>query len=470
MERILIIDDSISFISDIEFYLRNKYLILKASTAAKGLEILKSETVTAVLLDLMLPDIHGLQVLKRIHEEIDPYLPVLIVTEVNRVEEAVEAMRNGAYDFITKDVNVKMLGAKILKALEYREIEMQASLLWDAFGMPRDKFVFASEAMKEVNYKITRLASLNNDVLILGETGFGKDLIAREIHNRSTREKKPFVTLPIKSLSESVVESELFGHEKGAFTGADRMKIGKLEAANGGTVYLPEIFDLSDSVQSKLLQFLQSKTFSRVGQDPKRPPIKASVRLIMATNDNLEERVKEGKLRQDFYYRINGVRLSIPPLRERIDDIEPLARYFLEKNSRDLNRKISGFSADVIEAMKRHPWKGNVRELENRIKNAIVYCETGKIEMESFPELCGLGGSAAIIGGGVEDGRPMKLKSAEEEFRREYFGKLMSAAEGDIVKAAKMAGLSAQGLRKALSKYGLAKENGSRVIKKPKRR
>lgn len=452
MDKLLLIDDSLAFLNDVESILRDRFLILKANSGRRGIELARTEGAVAVLLDLRMPDMDGLQVLELLHREVDPFLPVIIVTDHAEPENAVQAMRLGAYDFIPKSFNRDVLSAKIIKALERRTLEISVKALQSTFADYHDRFVFISDAMKRVHFELSRLASVGFDVLITGETGVGKDLCAFEIHQRSPRRDRPFIPLAMRSLSESIIESELFGHEKGSFSGADKTRIGKLEAADGGTLYIPEVSSLTESAQLKLLQFLQYKTIARVGQDSRKPETRLDVRVIMATNDNLEEQVKSGKMRADFYHRIAGVKLMVPPLRERQEDILPLAEYFVAKYDPRPEEARHKLPPEVIRAMRAYRWPGNVRELENGIKGALVFASGRELGLSSFPALTDR----------ARDDRPcisciaMKyqhLPSYEQvarELKQAYFEELLRRVNGSIPRAAESAGMSAQGLRKLL--------------------
>ncbi len=459
MEKLLIIDDSVSFLHDVEVLLRSRYNVLTASSGKKGLEILESEPVSAVLLDLKMPEMHGTEVLSRIRTQIDPHLPVSVVTDQKEVDTAVQAMQLGAYDFIPKSFNLDMLTAKIIKALERRSLEISVNALQSSQAEQYDRMIFASEAMKKVHFEATRLAALNFDILIIGETGVGKDLIAFELHRRGPRHAHPFIPVPMRTLSETLIESELFGHEKGSFSGADRTKVGKLEAANGGTVYIPEVSSLSESIQLKLLQFMQYKTVARVGQDPRRQPAKLDVRIIMATNESLEEIVEKGKMREDFYHRITGVQLSIPPLRERAADIEPLARYFIEKFTATTGRKGYDIAPEVLEAMRAHRWPGNIRELENMIKNAIAYSHDSVLRLDNFPKLAGATAGPDPCAACMASKQPVLpvYRAIEADLRRAYFREALKRSGENVQKAAVMAGLTPQGLRKILKALDIGK-------------
>lgn len=453
MDKLLVIDDNTIFLDDLDMLLKDKYELVKAVTGKDGLQILKNERVSTVLLDLHLPDIYGLEILKSIREEIDPHLPVIIITEFDSTENVVEAMKAGAYDFLTKDFNLELLSAKIDKALRHRKLELEVDALQKNISDQQNTFIFVCDEMKRLNYDITKFARMDFDVLITGETGTGKDLIASIIHNRSSRKGKPFISVSLKSLSENVIESELFGHEKGAFTGADKMKIGLFEAANGGTVYIPEISCLNESIQLKLLNFMQYKSITRVGQDRRKGDIKLDVRVLMATNEKLEDLVKTGKIREDFYYRISGIKLNVPPLRERNGDIPMMAEYFIEKYSTIFGRKYS-MNEGLIEELTEFDWKGNVRELENALKGAMVYSNDGILRKEYFPNLCQPQdkNGEEIMSDSIFN---KEYEEALEIFRKKYFTKLWEKAGGASAAASKLSGMTQQGLRKILKKYEL---------------
>jgi DNA-binding NtrC family response regulator len=460
MEKLLIVDDNISFLRDVEMLLRTKFEVVTASSGKTCLAILESESVSAVLLDLKMPEIHGTEVLSRIRSEIDPHLPVIIITDQGEVETAVEAMQLGAYDFIPKSFDLDLLVAKIVKALERRSLEISVSALQNSQAEQYDRVVHASDAMKKVHFEIARLARIDFDVLIIGETGVGKDLTAFEIHRRSARRDRPFIPLSLRSLNESLIESELFGHEKGAFSGADRAKIGKLEAANGGTVYIPEISSLSEQIQLKLLQFMQYKTVSRVGQDPKKPEMKLNVRIIMATNEDLREVVKRGTMREDFYHRISGVWMAIPPLRERVDDIEPLAEYFIGKYfAGNVNEEYRLLPA-TVDALRAYSWPGNVRELENMVKYAIAFSAPGELTLDAFPHLpAAPHDSATPCPKCLTTTFPSfgSYKEAEASFKLAYLSEALRRSNNIVSKAAHLIGLTPQGFRRLLSSLKASK-------------
>jgi DNA-binding NtrC family response regulator len=460
MDKLLIIDDSTAFLNDVKALMQGRYKIVTATNARGGLDILRNERVSGVLLDLDLPDMHGTDVLKKIHTDIDPYVPVIIVTEYDDPENIVKAMRLGAYDFIPKHFNLEVLTAKISKALERRALHLGLNALQEEYLEKQRRFVFASDVMKRINYEITRLAQLDVDVILFGETGVGKDLIASQIHLRSDRRDKPFIPVSIRSLSDTLIESELFGHEKGAFSGAERAKVGKFEAANKGTVYIPEISSLSESVQLKLLHFMQYKSVTRVGQDPTKSEVRLDVRLIMASNDDLTELVRRGKLREDFYHRITGVSLRIPPLRERKSDIKPLVDHYVARYAHLHPAGKCKIDPVVVEAFHRYNWPGNIRELSNVIKNAIVYAKDQILTIADFPYIIDEKLKVqAYTNGTYNDGSGEcpTLKDAEINLRKLYFKHLFAEYGHNINEIAKIAGITPQATRRILKHLGLRK-------------
>ncbi len=442
MLNLLIIDDSTPFLHDVELLLKNKFVIFKAENGKIGMNILRKENISVVLLDLKLPDIYGLEVLKRIHEEIDPLLPVIIITDYGDIDVAVEAMKLGASDFIQKDFSSELLNQKILKALNNREIKIELNTLKDSLESRHDYFVCASRAMMDVDNKVSLFSKENVDVLLTGESGVGKDIIAYEIHKRGPGKNKLFVEVPLNTISDSLLESELFGYEKGAFTGADSSKIGKFEAANGGTIYLPEISDISERIQLKLLSFMQYKEISKVGPGNAKK-IKLNVRIIMATNKDLKLLVNNGKIREDFYYRINVMNIDIPPLRARKDGIEAIANYFLDYFQLQHNKKGIFISSDLLNMIKNYEWKGNIRELKNAFRSAVIFAENdSELKCELFPDLL-----KSIQTEIVNDN---SFHAYINKCKRDYMISLLKKSNGNKTHAAEIAGLSRQGLFKIL--------------------
>ncbi len=447
MQKLLIIDDSVSFMNDVEFVLKNKYQIYKAENGRKGLAVLQKEDINFILLDLKLPDINGLEILEKIHSDIDPFIPVIIITDYANVQIAVKAMKLGAADFIQKDFNREVLNEKIIRAFGHRELNIKLNALEAAIDEDSDKFIISGEAAKKIEYDIERFANQDVHILLTGETGVGKDIVAREIHLRSNRKEKLFSRVSLHTLSESLIESELFGHEKGAFSGADEAKTGKFEVANGGTIYLPEISEVNEKIQLKLLKFMQYKEINKVGQKTGKD-IKLDVRLVAASNKNLEQLVEQGKLREDFYYRIKVINIHIPPLRERKDEIKILAEYFLKTLSRKFNKRGLMLPHETIKAMENYNWKGNVRELKNIMTNAVIRTDDNQpITPEIIP--------ARNIKANFETDNET-YKASLQKFKKEYFSILMQKTNGKINDAAEIAGISRQALHNILKDLNLS--------------
>lgn len=469
MEKLLIVDDSVRFLNDVESLLKNEYEILKAASGRSGLEVLKKNNVTVVLLDMRLPDYDGIELVEKIHKDIDPLLPVIIVTDFGKIESAVEAMRKGAEDFVPKGFNINLLREKLSKALGRRRLEMKVRLLQSGYSGPTDEFIFASGVMRKLNLDITKIANQDHDVFLIGETGVGKDIVAREIHLRSKRRDKPYVQAQLHSMNEHLIESELFGHVKWAFTDAKEDKMGLFEFADGGTIYLPEVSTFSEKMQLKLLAFMEQKTVMKMGADPqKNPPLRLDVRLIMAaTERNVEALLGSGKVRQDFFRR-TGLKLEVPPLRERRDAIGPLAEYFIRKHTPPNSKFRYRLSQEVIEAFMEHEWPENVGELEESIKAAITFSDSDTLTLQDFR-----GCRFVRMSKGPHSGGPCEIrkrdrlihegsqtisrsyKDAESEFREEYFTMLLKGTGGDVTRAATISKMTVQGLRKTLKQLGI---------------
>ncbi len=440
MHKLLIIDDSISFMNDVEFVLKNEYQIIKAENGFKGLSLLMKEDINLVLLDLKLPDIYGLDVLEKIHKEVDPLLPVIIITDHGNVQTAVKAMKLGASDFIQKDFNREVLVEKILRAFRQRELNIKITALEEAIDEDTDRLLIVGKAMRDIALDIETFANQDVHILLTGETGVGKDLVAKEIHMKSKRRDKLFSGVSLHTLNESLIESELFGHEKGAFSGADEAKIGKFEAANGGTIYLPEVSEINEKIQLKLLKFMQYKEINKVGQKTGKD-IKLDVRLIVASNKNLEELVEQGKLREDFYYRIKVINIDIPPLRERVDSIKELAENFLENLSKKFGKQGLKLSKETICAMESYNWKGNIRELKNLMTNAVIRAKDNQI---IGPDIIPIHSKVNALS------TDEKYKNSLQKFKKEYFTNLLLRTNGKINEAAEIAGISRQSLHNIL--------------------
>jgi two-component system response regulator HydG len=368
---LLIVDDE-QVVRDslVHWFTEEGYRLEAAATAAEALARLASGDVDLIIADIRMPGMDGLELLEKIQsEQLDT--AVIIMTGYASVESAVRALKHGAFDYITKPFDPDDLSVVVRNALEQQRLKRENRMLREQLAESQavPELIGQSEAMRRVKEQIETVAPVDTTVLIEGESGTGKELVARAIHRLSPRRYNPMVVVHCGALTETLIESELFGHEKGAFTGAQYRKKGKFEAAMGGTIFLDEIADISLKTQTDLLRVLQEREIVRVGGTQ---PIKVDFRVIAATNRNLAELVKEGRFRSDLYYRLNVFTIHLPPLRERHGDVPLLAQYFLEKFSRQMNRKFTGFDRAAMEALVSYHWPGNVRELENVIERAVV--------------------------------------------------------------------------------------------------
>ncbi len=359
------------------------YAVLDASSGKKALEIIKDFPVDIAIVDYKLEYETGIDVIENMLEQ-NPLITPIMVTAHGNVENAVAALKKGAYDFIAKPIDFSEFLLVIERARERqklrKEVKQLQNTLEEKFSFKN--FIFASPKMDEVALLIIKAAKSKATVLISGKTGTGKDLVARTIHYSSPRKEGPYLALNIPSLPETLIESELFGAEKGAFTGAHERKIGKFEAASGGTLFLDEIGDLSSQIQVKLLRLLQEKEFYRLGS---AKPIKSDVRIIAATNKNLDKMMEEDKFRLDLFYRLNVISIHVPQLKERKEDIPPLCDYFIRKYNKKEGKKIDGISAEAMHLLMQHSFPGNIRELENVIERAVVFCEGSDIMISDLP-------------------------------------------------------------------------------------
>ncbi|MCD6500005.1 MAG: sigma-54-dependent Fis family transcriptional regulator [Deltaproteobacteria bacterium] len=361
---------------------------LTAASGAEGLELFRAQDVDFVITDLKMEGMDGVEVLRRIRE-LDPDVPVMIITAYGTVETAVEAMKIGAFDFVTKPFAPEVVRLKVTRAMELCEarrarnrFEQETEYLRGQVELRCGELVGRSEAMQQIFRAIEKVAPTDTTVLITGESGTGKELVARAIHAKSKRAGGPFVAVNCGALAEGLLESELFGHERGAFTGAVRRKMGRFELANGGTLFLDEISEISPALQVKLLRAIQERTFERVGSER---TIEVDVRIVAATNRNLEERVRQGLFREDLLYRIMVVPIEIPPLRDRREDIVDLSKHLVERLSQRLGMAQKVVSDEALGRLMAHHWPGNVRELENALEQALVFCDGERIEVDCLP-------------------------------------------------------------------------------------
>ena len=382
--KILLIDDEAPSREALLVLLRGmKYAVQGAGSGAEAFRHLAAEEFEIVITDLFLPDTTGIDILKKV-KETSPGTEVILITGYASAESAVSAMKEGAFDYITKPLNIEELRLIIAKAVEKNRLLSENVYLKKQL---RDKYEFAniigsSIAMQKVFNRMKRIIKTDTTVLISGESGTGKEIVAKAIHFNGERRSKPFIAVHCGAIPENLLESELFGYVKGAFTGAIRDKIGKFEAANQGTIFLDEIGTMPMLLQTKLLRVLQEEEVERVGSTR---PIKIDVRVISATNQNLAEEVKRGNFREDLFYRLNVIPVTLPPLRDRTEDILPLARHFLAKYCKEMKRPLMNISKEAVEAFESYDWPGNVRELENVMERSVALTEEASIQVGDLP-------------------------------------------------------------------------------------
>ena len=443
---ILIVDDE-SVVRDSlgKWFEEEGYKVETASTAREALLKLPGQRWDLALLDIKMPGMDGLELQRKIHE-VDPEIIIIIMTGYASVETAVQALKDGAYDYIMKPFDPDDLAHVVAKALEHRRTQKENVWLREtlAEAQPLD-LVGQSKPMQKVQELIRTVAPTDTTVLIQGESGTGKELVARAIHNLSPRRFMPLVVIHCGALTETLLESELFGHEKGAFTGAQYRKKGKFEVAEGGTVFLDEISDISLKTQTDLLRVLQEKEITRVGGTQ---AIKVDFRVVAATNKELESLVREGKFRPDLYYRLNVFEITVPPLRERKEDIPLLADYFLKKYSSVMNKRFTGLSRAALDLLLNYDWPGNVRELENAIERALVIGREPEVQATDFPLQLNAG-QAPPTGLSLED------------IERAHILQVLESCDWNQTRAAKILKIDRVTLYNKIKKYGFKKETAA---------
>lgn len=433
--------------------LQEGHRIQEAENGEKALQILKRSSFDLLLLDFRMHGMNGIEVLKAARQ-LCPDLEAILITAYGAIETAVEAMKAGASDYLTKPIDLDELSMSIARIAEHRTLLRENEILRQelkAKGVSTNTIQYTSQKMSKLIQLAGRIAPSQATVLIQGETGTGKELLARLIHNLSSRSDKPLIAVNCAAMPETLLESELFGHEKGAFTGAIQRRIGRFEQAEGGTLFLDEIGELSLPVQVKLLRFLQEREFQRVGGERTH---KADVRIISATHQDLDASVKEGTFREDLFYRINVIHMEIPPLRERREDIAPLLEHFTRKFAVENHRKIEGISREAVDLLTRYDYPGNVRELENIIERAVVVCRGHVISREdlAFPEAFNPQAGPAAEPDPIPPGET--LQQAVESLERRMIGDALLQSGTNQSQAARQLGLSERMLRYKLKKYG----------------
>ncbi len=451
MARILVVDDD----PDIRRILADRLAakghdILEAGDGLRALEIIAREQPDLLLLDLDLPEADGFTVLERLRQEATAPT-VVVITAFASIEKAVEAMRRGAYDFIAKPFNPGHIEVVVRKALERAELREENRALRASAATTERRLVGSSQVMRKLTETAQKVAESRSTVLLLGESGTGKEILARSLHAWSPRAARPFVAVNCVALSEELLQSELFGHEKGAFTGAHQQKLGKFELANHGTVFLDEIGDIRESVQTKLLRVLQEHEFERVGGTR---PIRVDLRVIAATNRDLEANVQTGRFREDLYYRLNVVTLRIPPLRDRPEDIPELAGHFLGLYCGETGKRIDRITPEAMTSLQKHSWPGNVRELENAIERAVVLANGREI----LPADLAIGGARADSGAALASDGMGPFHDQIEEFKKSLIRRALERAGGNQTRAAELLGLQRTYLARLITNLGLRGE------------
>ena len=448
--RVMIVDDEKTTREGLARALRRTYEIVLAENGARALELLSEQPVDIVLTDLRMPGMDGLTLLQRMLAR-SPQPVCILLTAYGSIETAVDAMKRGAYDFLTKPVNLDQLDFTLKRALRARDMEEEnrtlRAQLDDKFGM--ENMIGQSPAIREVFDMIRQVAPARANVLIEGETGTGKELVAQALHRLSPRAQGAFVAVHCASLPAALLESELFGHEKGAFTGAVERRAGRFEMADGGTLFLDEIGEIDASVQVKILRVLEQRTFERVGG---RDTLDVDVCLIAATNRDLKQMTQDKTFREDLYFRLNVVTITLPPLRERVEDIPLLAQNFLEEFTRENSKDIEGLTPDALNALLAYDWPGNIRELRNVMERMVVLARQNRLSLRDIPAHIRKDGDATS---------PVRISGADlslESVEKNLILKALDTEGGNRTRAAKQLGISRRTLHRKLNEYGLRDE------------
>ncbi|MFN4258995.1 MAG: sigma-54-dependent transcriptional regulator [Gemmataceae bacterium] len=479
MPTLLVVDDEANVLYSLQTSLQTEELqVITATTARQGIDLVRTAQPDVVILDVRLPDMSGLDAFNQIRA-IDPRLPVIIVTAFSKTETAIEAMRRGAYEYMLKPFDFRQLRAVVNKALEVSLLSRIPAVFDESeeTDSAADRIIGQSTVMQEVYKTIGRVAPQDVTVLIQGESGTGKELIARAIYHYSRRGHMPFLAINCAAIPEALLESELFGHERGAFTGADRRRIGKFEQAHGGTIFLDEIGDMPPTTQAKILRLLQEQRFERLGSNE---VIATDVRVIAATNKNLEELAAAGRFRADLMYRLNVLSIHLPPLRERMDDLPLLVNHFVKVLSRQLENSVRVVTPQVLKLLSNYSWPGNVRELQSAIKFAMVHAAGEVLTEDCLPEYLHVEADVESVSAmsldktaAVEewsdvihyirdrlrqDGAQDLYRQIHSELDRVLFEEVLRHVRGSQLEAAALLGISRTTLRAKLRALGLAVE------------
>lgn len=442
--RVLVVDDEPMVCLALTNWLEEEnYFAQAVEDGPQAIGAVREENWDIVLLDLRMPGMDGMEVLKQV-KEIAPQTVVIMMTAYASIPGAVQAMQEGAYDYIVKPLDVDQLTLMLQRIVEHQQLITENILLRKRLTeqYEYEDIIGRSEAMQEVFEMIKAVTDTNATVLITGETGTGKELVARAIHSNSSQRYGPFVATSCGALPETLLESELFGYEKGAFTGADRTKKGRFELAHGGTLFLDEVGDISIKTQIKLLRALQEKSFSRLGGTE---PIKVDLRLVSATNRDLVAAIEDGSFRSDLYYRLNVVTIQLPPLRERKDDVPLLAAHFINKYNVEFNKKFDRVNRKAMDFLMDYHWPGNVRELENVIERAIVIAQGPEVKIDHLP-FCNV------------EAIPTEDPQSLQEVERLHIEKMLQRNDWNIAKTARLLNIDRSTLHKKIKKFDLARQ------------
>jgi two-component system response regulator HydG len=448
-KTLLLVDDDNAHRTMLKAHLGTEgYEIIEADDGDVAVHLAKEREIDLVLLDLKMQRMDGLEALAEIHKH-KPDLPVIIITAFSSVENAVDAMKQGAFDYVTKPVDSDALSLTVKRALDFKNLEQENLVLKQRLGEKFDlgNLIGTSQPMQELAETLALVAPSDATVLITGESGTGKELVAGAVHHNSQRKDAPFIKVNCAALHENLLESELFGHEKGAFTGAAEQRKGRFELADHGTLFLDEIGDMSLTTQAKILRVLQEGEFERLGGSA---TIKVDVRLLAATHKNLEQMVNEGSFRQDLFFRLSVVPLHLPPLRERPMDIPALAEHFLNRYCEKNRKDIRSFASEAMEALLAYQWPGNIRELENAIERAVILCLEEKIALQHLP---------LQVRQSYTDNteRPFAVRPGLtlKDMEKELILSTLRQTENNRTRAAEILGITRQTLQNKLKEYGL---------------
>ena len=444
--RIIVVDDEVKMQRIVQIMLSKMgHEAVLAGTAEEALSHMERGEIDLILTDMKMPSMSGIDLLTAV-KKVKKDVPVILMTAYGTIRNAVDAMRKGASDYILKPFDIDEMELAISKALEVVDAKKEIHFLKEELEgkFPYEKMVGRSQAMAAIFKLIERVGPSDASVLICGETGTGKELLARAIHNKSPRRERLFVAVNCAAIPASLLESELFGHVKGAFTGAYTDRAGRFQRAHGGSVFFDEIGDMAPSLQAKLLRVLQEKEFEKVGSTLTQ---KVDVRVIAATNKDLKKLMREGTFREDLYYRLNVVAIDVPALKERGDDLPLLVEHFLEKYGRELGKKVEGITPRAVEAMRGYDWPGNVRELENIVERAVALSSASTIDIDDIP--------SEIREGRARPSSSMDLEAEVEKLERRMIERAIEMAGGIKARAARMLGISERNLWYRIKKYKL---------------